>query len=86
METIATLGVDLAKDVLHLRSVDVRGHTVLERRITRRKLPEFIATLPACFIGMESCGGSNYWSQVCTRYGHEVRLMNPEFVKPYVKS
>jgi transposase len=54
MKTIATLGVDLAKDVFHLHGVDARGHTVLERRITRRKLPEFIATLPACFIGMES--------------------------------
>ena len=86
MKTIATLGVDLAKDVFHLHGVDARGHTVLERRITRRKLPEFIATLPACFIGMESCGGSNYWSRVCTRSGHEVRRMNPKFVKPDVKS
>ena len=57
---VTTLGIDLAKDVFHLHGVDARGHTVLQRRITRRTLPELIVTLPVCLIGMESCGGSIY--------------------------
>ena len=66
MIDIATLGVDLAKDVSHLHGVDAPGHTVLERRVSRLKLPEVIATLPVCLIGVESCGGSNDWTSVIT--------------------
>jgi transposase len=83
---MTTIGIDLAKDVFHLHGVDQRGHTVMEQRITRAKLSEAVANMPECLIGLESCGGSQYWARVFERHGHEVRLMNPKFVTPYVKS
>jgi transposase len=64
----------------------MRGRKIINRAITRNKLPEFINQLPPCLIEMESYGGSNYWGQKFTEMGHEVKLMNPQFVKPYVKS
>jgi transposase len=83
---ISVLGIDLGKDSLHLFGVDEQGKAVLRQRMTRRKLREFMANLPACLVGMEACGGAHYWARVFERYGHQVRLMSPQFVKPYVKS
>ena len=85
MGNVTTVGIDLAKDVFHVHGVDARGHAVIEKRVTRHKLNEFVGTLPRCLIGIESCGGSQYWARVFERHGHEVRLMNPKFVTPYVK-
>ena len=86
MGNVTTVGIDLAKDVFHLHGVDERGQVVVQKRVSRRKLPEVVANLPACLIGLESCGGAHYWYRVFSRMGHQVRLMNPKFVKPYVKS
>ncbi len=85
MGNVTTLGIDLAKDVFHVHSVDSRGHTVMQERLTRLKLSEFVGNLPPCLIGLESCGVSQYWARVFERCGHEVRLMNPKLVTPYVK-
>jgi len=85
-EAIAVLGIDLAKQVFHLFGVDKQGRTVLRKQIRRNKLSEFIALLPACLIGMEACGGAHDWARKFKAMGHEVRLMNPKFVKGYVKS
>ena len=83
---IKTLGIDIAKNVFELHGVDANGKTVLKKRLTRDKLPEVIAQIPACLLGMEACGGSHHWARKFKAMGHDVRLMNPQFVKPYVKS
>ncbi len=83
---IKTLGIDIAKRVFQLHGVDERGKTVLKKRLSRDQLLSYIANMPPCLIGMEACGGSNYWAQKFQFYGHEVKLMSPQFVKPYVKT
>lgn len=83
---IKTLGIDLAKNIFQLNGIDADGNVVLQKRISRHKLSEFMANLPSCLVGMESCGGSNYWARKFINMGHDVKLMAPQFVKPYVKS
>lgn len=83
---IKVLGIDIAKTVFELHGVNESGKTVLKKSINRNKLAELIAQLPPCLIGMEACGGSHYWGRKFKAMGHDVRLMNPQFVKPYVKS
>ncbi len=83
---IKALGIDIAKNVFELHGVDVHGKTVIKKRLSREKLPEFIAQLPISLIGIEACGGSHHWARKFKAMGHDVRLMNPQFVKPYVKS
>lgn len=83
---ITTLGIDIAKNVFQLHGIDDKGRTILTKRLSRNKLSEFIAQLPSCLIGMEACGGANYWARKFTNFGHLVKLMSPQFVKPYVKS
>ena len=83
---ITTLGIDIAKNIFQVHGVDRWGKKVINKAITRNKLPEFINNLPPCLIGMEACSGSNYWGQKFTEMGHEVKLISPQFVKPYVKS
>jgi len=83
---VTTVGIDLAKNVFHLHGVDKRGKVVFRKRLSRRKLLGFVANLPRCLIGMEACGGAHYWAREIEALGHEVRLMAPQYVKPYVKS
>ncbi len=83
---IKVLGIDLAKNVFQLHGVDERGKEALSKRISRSQLPAFIANLPPCLIGMEVCGGSNYWARKFRGYGHKVKLMSPQYVKPYIKT
>jgi transposase len=83
---ITVLGIDLAKSVFQLHGVDSTGKTVLRKKLSRGQLLTFIANTPACLIGMEACSGSNYWAREFQKLGHQVRLMSPQFVKPYVKS
>jgi transposase len=86
MKNIKVLGIDLAKNVFQLHGTDAKGKCILRKRLTRQKLIEFIANLPPCIIGIEACGGAHYWARCFKQYGHEVRMMSPQFVKPYVKS
>jgi transposase len=83
---VKVIGIDLAKNVFQLHGVDHHGHTVLQKRLSRGKFAEFMAQLPPCLVGMEACGGAHYWARKFTSFGHEVKLMSPQFVKPYVKS
>lgn len=82
---ITTLGIDLAKNIFQLHGVDSLGKTVLKKKLTREKLIEVIANMPICRIVMEACGGANYWARQFESYGHEVKLISPQFVKPFVK-
>lgn len=86
MGNIKVLGIDLAKNVFQLHGMDESGKCVLRKRLARAKFIEFMARLPVCVIGLEACGGSHYWARYLKRLGHEVRMMSPQFVKPYVKS
>lgn len=81
-----TIGVDLAKSVFQIHGVDKQGKTILKKRLSRTAFIKFMTQLPACLIGMEVCGGANYWSRTLEGLGHTVRLMSPQFVKPYVKT
>ena len=83
---ITTVGIDLAKNVFQLHGVNRHGKTVLTKKVTRAKLRETVANLPPCLIGLEACASSHYWARELGKLGHTVKLMAPQFVKPYVKS
>lgn len=83
---VKILGIDLAKKSFYLHGVDKAGETVLKKKMTRNKLKEFIIQLPPCLMGIEACGGSHYWKRFFEFYGHQVKMIAPQFVKPYVKS
>lgn len=83
-ETIM-IGLDLAKNVFQVHGVDGAGQVVLRRRVRRGQLERFLAELPAAVIGMEACAGAHYWARLAQGQGHEVRLLPPRYVKPYVK-
>lgn len=84
--SIKVAGIDLAKNTFHLHGVDGRSQVVLRKKLSRGKLMAFMANLPPCLVGMEACGGAHDWARKFRAMGHEVRLMSPQFVKPYVKS
>lgn len=86
MSNIKVLGIDLAKDVFQLHGTDARGKKVLSKRLSRPKLMEYISNLSPCLVGIEACGSSHYWARVFIEQGHTVKMMAPQFVKPYVKS
>src|SRR5215468_12219769 len=83
---MSVLGIDIAKRVFHAVGMDERGKIVMRKRLSRHDLMPFMAQLPPVLIGMEACGGAHYWARRFREYGHEVKLMAPQFVKPYVKS
>jgi transposase len=85
-EQITFVGIDLAKRSFHLYGADAAGRRVLSRKLTRKQLVTVVGRLPACTIAMEACGSAHYWARRFREYGHEVRLIAPQFVKPYVKS
>src|SRR4051794_19152091 len=83
---ITTIGLDIAKNVFQEHAADAQGRAVLKRKLTRGRVLEFFATLPACLVGLEACGAAHYWARELTRLGHQVRLMPPQYVRPYVKT
>ena len=85
MSKISTIGLDLAKNVFQIHGVDASGAVVVRRQLKRAAVEKFFAQLAPCLVGMEACGSAHHWARVIGRYGHEVRLMPPAYVKPYVK-
>lgn len=83
---ITTVGIDLAKNVFQLHGVDARGKAVLRKTLKRKQMMSFLVQLPPCLIGMEACGSAHFWARKLTELGHTVKLMAPQFVKPYVKT
>lgn len=83
---ITTIGIDLAKHVFQLHGVDRHGNVVLKKQLKRPQMVVFFANLSPCLIGMEACGGANHWARKLQELGHTVRLMAPQYVKPYVKT
>jgi transposase len=82
---IATIGLDLAKNVFQLHAVDAEGRVVLRRRLRRSEVVGFFARLSPCLVGMEACAGAHHWARTIAGLGHEVRLMPPAYVKAYVR-
>jgi transposase len=85
VEEVSTIGLDVAKQVFHAHGADAAGATVFSRRITRQKLIAFFASQPRCTVAMEACAGSHHWGRELMKLGHEVRLIPPAYVKPFVK-
>src|SRR6516164_8610492 len=83
---ITTVGIDLAKNVMQVHGVDARGKAVVRKQLRRAQVVPFFAQLPPCLIGMEACASAHHWGRALERFGHRVRLMSPQFVKPYVKT
>lgn len=82
---IATLGIDIAKSVFQLHGVDADGAVVLQKKLRRSAVPDFLGKLEPCLIGMEACPTSHFWAREIAARGHDVRLIPPAYVKPYVK-
>jgi transposase len=85
MQTITTIGLDLAKSVFQVHGVDADGQVVVRRQLKRRFVLAFFERMPPCLVGIEACASSHHWSRELQSLGHKVRLMPPAYVKPYVK-
>jgi transposase len=83
---ITTIGIDLAKAVFQIHGVDERGKVAVRKQLKRSEMPGYFANLESCLIGMEACGSAHHWARKLEGYGHTVKLMSPQFVKPYVKT
>jgi transposase len=83
---VTTVGIDLAKNLFQLHGVSEHGKVVFKKQLRRDQLAEFFVNLPPCLIGMEACGSAHYWARKLQGFGHTVKLMAPQFVKPYVKT
>jgi transposase len=83
---VTAVGIDLAKNVLQVHGVDGRGKVVLRKQLRRAQVAPFFANLPPCVVGMEACASAHHWGRTLEGFGHTVRLMAPQFVKPYVKT
>ncbi len=82
---IIRIGLDLAKNVFQVHGVDLHGKTGLRRQLRRNQMLEFFKKQSPCLIGMEACASAHYWARTLIAMGHEVKLIAPQFVKPYVK-
>jgi transposase len=85
MQTITTIGLDIAKSVFQVHGVDADGQIIIRRQLKRRTVLTFFQKLPPCLVGIEACASSHHWSRELKALGHTVRLMPPAYVKPYVK-
>lgn len=83
---IATIGIDLAKNSVHVFGVDAQGEVVFSRKLARTALSAFIAQQPPCRVAMEACGSAHHWARTFQGFGHEVVLIVPQHVKPFVKT
>ena len=85
MEKVSIIGLDIAKSVFQAHGADASGGVVFRKKITRARLLEFFASLPPCTVAMEACGGAHHWAREMAKLGHEVKLIAPKYVKPFVK-
>src|SRR6202162_1459200 len=83
---ITTVGIDLAKNAFQVHGIDERGKAALCKQLRRAQVAVFFANMPPCVIGMEACASAHHWARTLLRFGHTVRLIAPQFVKPYVKT
>jgi transposase len=81
---IAIVGVDLSKNVFQIHAQDKRGNCIMRKRLKRDKFLEYFINLPKCIVAMEACGGAHHWARRIQQMGHDVRIIAPKFVKPFV--
>ena len=86
MTKITTVGLDLAKLVFQVHGADQDGRPVVRKKLRRGQVLGFFAELPPCLIGLEACASAHYWARELQALGHEVRLIPPQYVKPFVKT
>jgi transposase len=82
---ITTIGLDLAKSIFQVHAIEASGNVVVKKALRRAQVLPFFGKLAPCLVGIEACGTSHYWARELSKLGHEVRLMPPAYVKPYVK-
>ena len=85
MNEVITIGVDLAKNVFQVHGIDAEGGVIFRRQLRRAQMLPFFKKQPSCLVGMEACATSHHWARQLVELGHEVKLMPPKYVKPYVK-
>ena len=85
MSGVVTIGLDLAKSIFQIHGADDAGKMVLRRRLSRHELVPYFAKISPCLIGMEACSAAHHWARELSRFGHSVRLIPPQYAKPYVK-
>ena len=85
MQAVTTIGLDIAKSVFQVHGIDAEGKVLIRRQLKRRYVLAFFQKLSPCLVGIEACATSHHWSRELKALGHNVRLMPPAYVKPYVK-
>ncbi len=85
MSQVITIGLDIAKNVFHAHGANERGAMVFSRKLSRGKLLDFFAKQTPCLVALEACGGAHHWARELKAIGHDVRLIPPAYVKPFVK-
>ncbi|MEN3802751.1 IS110 family transposase [Aeromonas veronii] len=83
---VKTIGIDLAKAIFQIHGVNEHGKCLFNKQLKRAQMISFFANLPPCLVGMEACSSAHYWARKLQGLGHTVKLMAPQFVKPYVKT
>lgn len=85
MPTIAIVGLDIAKNVFQVHGADADGAPVLRRKLRRGQILAFFGSLPPCLVALEACFTAHFWAREIAKHGHEVRMIPPQYVKPFVK-
>ncbi len=85
MNNVTVIGLDLAKHVFQVHGMDSKGTRLVSRKLSRKELPQFFATIPPCLIGIEACGGAHAWARKLMNFGHTVKMMAPQYVKAFVQ-
>jgi transposase len=85
MEEVSIIGLDLAKNVFQADGAAPGGSVVFRRKLTRGQVLKFFASQPSCTVAMEACAGAHHWARAIGALGHQVRLVAPGYVKPFVK-
>lgn len=85
MTSVSTIGLDLAKSVFQIHGIDAEGQAVMKRRLRRQELLAFFERLEPCLVAMEACSSAHHWARELVALGHDVRLIPPQYAKPYVK-
>ena len=86
MQDVTLIGIDLGKHSFHVHGQDRQGKALLRKKFSRKQLVEFLATFQACTVVMEACAGAHHMARLLAGYGHHVKLISPQFVRPFVKS
>lgn len=85
MKQITTIGLDLAKQIFQIHGAGAEGNVIINRKLRRAEVLRFFEKTPPCLVGIEACGSAHYWSREIAALGHDVRMMPPAYVKPFLK-